>query len=76
MSELLNYIISHIVDDPAQVKITKEETEGEIILNLEIPEEFRGIVIGKGGMNIKAIRNLVSIIARREGTRVNIKIKD
>ncbi|MFQ5493268.1 MAG: KH domain-containing protein, partial [Candidatus Dojkabacteria bacterium] len=66
MIELLHYIISHIVDDPDSTRITEEEDGDTIVFNLELPEEIRGVVIGKNGMNIKAIRNLVSIIARRE----------
>lgn len=77
MIELLNYILSHIVSDPEKVKISRvDEEDGSVVLNVEIPEEERGIVIGKSGKNIKAIRDLVSIIARREGKRVYIKIVD
>lgn len=76
MIELLHYIISHIVDDPDSTRITEEEDGDTIVFNLELPEEIRGVVIGKNGMNIKAIRNLVSIIARRENKKVILKIQD
>jgi predicted RNA-binding protein YlqC (UPF0109 family) len=77
MKELLNYILSKIVTDPAQINITEETNEyGETVLNVALPEEERGIVIGKGGKNIESIRNIVSIIAKREGKKVRIKILD
>ncbi len=76
MTELLNYIIAQIVADPEQIKITREDTEEGIKLNLAVPEEERGMIIGKNGMNIRAIRNLVSVIARREGKRIMIEILD
>jgi predicted RNA-binding protein YlqC (UPF0109 family) len=77
MKELLQYILSKIVADPDTIVITEETNElGEDVLNVNIPEGDRGIVIGKGGKNIQAIRNIVSIIAKREGKKVRIKILD
>lgn len=76
MKELLHYILSHIVADPATINISETEEEEGITLTVDIPEEEKGMVIGKGGMNIKSIRNLVSIIARREGKKVYVKITD
>lgn len=78
MEQLLNYILTKIVKDPDTIKITQEidEITNEIIFNISIPEEERGIIIGKKGKNIQSIRNIVSIIAKREGERVRIKILD
>lgn len=77
MLELLHYIISQIVSDPSTVKIeTQEEDKDNIVFMLNLPEEERGVVIGKGGMNIRAIRNILSIIAKRENKRVYIKVVD
>jgi len=78
MEQLLNYILSKIVKDPSLIKISEDTDQetGDIILNVSIPEEERGIVIGKQGKNIQSIRNIVSIIAKREGKRVRVKILD
>lgn len=77
MKEVLNYILSRIVADPNEINISEETNEaGENILNVSLPESERGIVIGKGGKNIQSIRNIVSIIAKRENKKVRIKILD
>lgn len=77
MLELLHYIIAQIVSDPKSVKIeTVEEDKDNITFMLHLPEEERGVIIGKGGMNIRAIRNILSIIAKRENKRVYIKVVD
>jgi len=77
MLELLHYIIAQIVSDPKSVKIdTQEEDKDNITFMLNLPEEERGVIIGKGGMNIRAIRNILSIIAKRENKRVYIKVVD
>lgn len=77
MLELLHYILSQIVEDPKTLKIDKtEEPDGTIVFNVDVPEEERGMIIGKGGMNIRSLRNVISIIAKRENKRVYIKIVD
>lgn len=77
MKEVLNYILSRIVADPSEIEITEEvNAEGENVLNVKLPESERGIVIGKAGKNIQSIRNIVSIIAKRENKKVRIKILD
>ncbi len=77
MLELLHYLVSKIVETPDEVKIeAKEEGEGSLVFYVEVPEEQRGVIIGKQGMNIKALRNILSIIAKRENKRVYIKIVD
>jgi len=76
MLELLNYILINIIKDPESVKINKEESDHDVVLEITVPKEERGVVIGKNGRNINAIRNLVSIIARRENKKVFIRIVD
>ena len=77
MLELLHYIVTKIVSNPDDVKIeTQEEDKDNIVYVLKLPEEERGVVIGKGGMNIRAIRNILNIIAKRENKRVYIKVAD
>lgn len=77
MKEVLNYILSRIVTDPNEIDISESiNEEGETVLNVKLPEAERGIVIGKGGKNIMSIRNIVSIIAKRENKKVRIKILD
>jgi len=75
MKELLNYIVSHIVDNPEDVKITEEKTEtGVINLTLNVNEDDMGIVIGKNGSTIRALRNLLKVKAIKEDVRFNLEL--
>lgn len=76
MKQLLTYILANIVEDPETISIEEEMNGEEVVLKVSIPEEERGRVIGKNGTNIKAIRNIIGIIARRENKKVYIKIID
>lgn len=76
MEEFLKYIISNIVSDPAELKIEAETVGDDIYYYIVVPEAERGIIIGKEGKNIKSIRNLMTIIAKKQNKRVFIKIRD
>jgi len=76
MEELIEYIIENIVKNPKDVTIEKEDGENEevTVYVINVNEEDKGIVIGKGGRTINAIRDIVKIKAIREGVRVFVKV--
>ncbi len=76
MYDLVHYIISNLVSKPEEVKI--EQTQNDLGINfvLSVNPDDMGIVIGKSGQTIKAIRKLLLIRAISENTRVNLEIKE
>lgn len=58
MNDLLTYITKHItgVEEP---EIVESEEEGQKVLTIKVPQEFVGLLIGKEGKTIRALRNLV-----------------
>ena len=49
---------------------------GLTILSVDVSEEDKGIVIGRKGRTINAIRDLITINAIRNNRRVKVLIKD
>jgi predicted RNA-binding protein YlqC (UPF0109 family) len=76
MKELLEFIIQNALPEGTEYGIKQIEDESGITFEMIIPEEYRGKIIGKGGANIKAIRNTINIVARRENQRVYLKVVD
>lgn len=74
MKKLLKFILDEIVEYKDDVNIEEEREEGNVVYHLELNEEDKGRVIGKGGKNVKAIRQILSIPAREKDLRVYIKI--
>jgi len=75
MKELLHYIIEHIVSHPEEIRIEEEEQEGGFVqLRLQVHPEDMGIVIGRGGNIIRALRNILRIKAIKEDKRVNLEL--
>lgn len=64
MRELLDHMLKKLVGDDFSVE---EATEGDRIdFKISVPEEKAGLVIGKGGRTIKAIRNVMKVRATLE----------
>lgn len=79
MKELLEYVVKSIVNNPDGVVIEEKESvefPGLTILSVDVAEEDKGIVIGRKGRTINAIRDLITINAIRNNRRVRVMIKD
>lgn len=75
MKELLEFIVKSVVSNPKAVKIDEGVSdEGYANLSITVAPEDMGMVIGKQGRIIKAIRDLVRVKAIKEGKRVNVEL--
>jgi predicted RNA-binding protein YlqC (UPF0109 family) len=79
MKELLEYIVKSIVNHPDQVSVEEKESvdfPGLTILTVDVAEDDKGVIIGRRGKTINAIRDLITINAIRNDRRVKVLIKD
>lgn len=80
MRDLLEYIVKSIVNNPDGVVVTEAPSQdfpGLTILSIEVaPGSDAGIVIGKRGRTINAIRDIITISAIRNDKRVKVILKD
>lgn len=75
MLALLKYLIKNVTGIK-DFKIKKEE-EGDFINFMVITEPgTAGLVIGKGGKTIKAIRNILKVKATLDKKGVNISVEE
>ena len=75
--ELTEFIIKELVNDPDSVTVKEfpSENENEVIIQVMVPEDQMGRVIGKGGNLAKALRTIVQASSYVDGNkRVNINI--
>lgn len=74
MKDTLTYLIRILVDHPDDVSID-ERLEGDAtILIIHANQEDYGKIIGKSGRIIKAIRDLIKIVATKQNKYVNVEI--
>lgn len=72
MKDLLEYIITNMVSKPEGVKIEEEVQDNLANFSLTVDPEDMGLVIGKAGHTIKAIRKL--LIARAMAENNNLRV--
>lgn len=76
MKSLLEFLIQAIVNYPQEVAI-KEKVETEVVsLTVKANPEDIKVIIGRHGRTIKAIRNLLWIVAAKQGKKVNLTIEE
>lgn len=78
MKDLLDYVIKNLVSKPEEVKIQEETLEDTVNLSLIVAPEDMGLIIGKFGQTIRAIRKLLIARAMSEKShlRVNLNLQE
>jgi predicted RNA-binding protein YlqC (UPF0109 family) len=76
MTELLEFLVRALVEDPEAVKVEELEEDGDLIYEISVAEGDLGRVIGKGGRIANAIRTIAKAAAVRIDRRVIVDILD
>ena len=73
MKEILQTIISNLVDDKQAIEIKELDGEKSIIFEVKVAEKDMGKVIGKQGRLAQSIRTVMKAVAGREQKNVTIE---
>lgn len=79
MKELLEYIVKSIVNNPDAVSVSERESvdfAGLTIYTISVAQEDKGVLIGRKGRTINAIRDLATIAAIRLQKRVKVFVEE
>jgi len=74
--ELLEYILKTLADHPEDVKVEKKVDEMGVLLNVKMNPSDMGIIIGKKGSTVRAIRTILRAVGLKSNARVNLKIEE
>jgi predicted RNA-binding protein YlqC (UPF0109 family) len=74
MKQLIEDIVSSLVDQPDQVEIKEVIGDHAHVLELTVAKEDLGKVIGKGGAHASAIRTLMAAASGKEKKRYILEI--
>ncbi|CAA9561358.1 MAG: KH domain RNA binding protein YlqC [uncultured Thermomicrobiales bacterium] len=72
---LISYLVTNLVDDPDAVAIDVQQRGSLVQIQLRLPEEELGKVIGRGGRIAKAMRTALMIAGSRHHLRVSLDIE-
>ena len=76
MKDTLLFLLSNLVEKTEALHIDEETTEGKTILVIHAAQEDIGKIIGKHGRIIRALRDLIKVIAMKQNAYVDIVIAE
>jgi predicted RNA-binding protein YlqC (UPF0109 family) len=76
VTEVLGALARALVDRPAAVRVRERQAGHETILELDVHPGDRGRIIGRGGETIRAMRRLLTTLARKHGQRCRIEVTE
>ena len=74
MEDLLEYVARNLVDSPDEVRVTRSERDGAVLLELHVAQDDLGRVIGRHGRIARALRTVVRASGAKTGDRVLLEI--
>lgn len=74
MKELVEYIIYALIDDKTNVVISEEMQDKATVINVQLPADQIGKVIGKNGRIATSIRNIVKNVGAKDNKKYIVKI--
>lgn len=75
MYELLEFITKNITGSES-IEINETENDGVITYQIIAPKEVMGLLIGKEGKTVRAIRSLAKARAIIDNTKINLIIEE
>ena len=74
MTELLEFLVKALVEDPEAVRVEELEEDGDLVYEITVADDDLGRVIGRGGRIANALRTVARAAATREDCRVLVEI--
>ena len=73
MKHFLEYVVRSLVDNPDDVQVSEVSGSSETNFRIGLHPEDVGLVIGKGGRTISAIRNVING-ANKTGAHLAVEV--
>jgi uncharacterized protein len=74
VKELLEVLARQLVERPDSVSVAEVDEGDATVLELDVAPEDRGLVIGRRGRTVDALRVLVDAVARRKGLSYDVRV--
>ncbi len=75
MKQILEYILENAFENP-EIEVTEDERDGITTFIISSPKDEVGKIIGKSGRTINSIKNILKIIAIKEGKKIEVEVKE
>jgi hypothetical protein len=76
MKDTLVFLLSRIVDHPDDIVVDESTVEDKTVLTIHANQEDLGKIIGKSGRIIRSLRDLVKLMAAKQGVYVDVVLAE
>lgn len=76
IAEWLTNTLKSIVDSPEEVKVENRTDDMGVLLTVSASKNDMGLIIGRSGSTIQAIRVVVRALGSKLDQRVNVKLDE
>lgn len=76
MKDTLHFLVTHIVDHPEDVIIDEHTDTERTLLTIHVHPEDMGKIIGKSGRIIRALRDLIKLIAAKHNVYADVELAE
>lgn len=76
VKDLIELVAKHLVDNEAAVSVKEMRTERMAVYEITVADDDYGKLIGTGGAHVKALRILLSSVARKYGLNAALEVND
>lgn len=74
--EFLQFLAENIVDVPEAIQIESQVDELWTLLTIQVDPKDMGVIIGKNGSTIQALRSILRLRGIKNGKKVTLKIAE
>ncbi len=71
---LVRLVVTSLVDEPEKVVISRQDTDGGVLFEIEVAPDDTGKVIGRQGRIIKALRTICRASGSVDGVGVDVEV--
>ncbi len=72
--EFLKFLVENIVENPDDIHIEKQDDEMWTLLMLRVHPDDMGIIIGKKGSTVNALRSVLRLQGMKHDKKVTLKV--
>jgi len=76
MKDTLLFLLQAIVDHPDDIVVEESMVEDKMILTIHANTEDMGKIIGKSGRIIRSLRDLIKLMAAKQGAYVDVVLAE
>lgn len=72
--DFLKFLVENIVEHTEDIVIEKKDDELGTLLTLQVNEADMGIIIGKKGATVNALRSILRLQGMKMGKKITLKV--